>query len=212
MTTPVRPGQLTTEEARTLTDEVKADAAALWRKMLRLYEGNAHLALGFKSWGSYYAAEFGGGRAYGYRLLDAARVLEQLHPPTDANGEWQPHSTALQSPMGDSPSERVAREMVPLLRNGGDAVREAWEETVGRHGPEPTAVQVREVVLERQDGSRPESPRQPSWAARMQLLAGELRQVARYGPVLDHCETALSLIPDVTADLERLLPDEAGRG
>ena len=33
-------------EARSLTDEVKRDAQALWEKLLALYEGGAHAALG----------------------------------------------------------------------------------------------------------------------------------------------------------------------
>jgi hypothetical protein len=49
---------LTRDEARAMTDEVKEDAAVLWGKLLRLYEGKAHVALGFKSWGAYYVAEF----------------------------------------------------------------------------------------------------------------------------------------------------------
>jgi hypothetical protein len=44
--------------ARALTDEVTQDAAALWAKLLRLYEGEAHIALGYSSWGAYYEKEF----------------------------------------------------------------------------------------------------------------------------------------------------------
>jgi hypothetical protein len=33
-------------EARRLTEEVKTNAAALWTKLVRLYERNAHVALG----------------------------------------------------------------------------------------------------------------------------------------------------------------------
>jgi hypothetical protein len=47
------------DDARMLTDEVKKDAAALWDKLLRLYRGGAHLALGYTSWGEYFVAELG---------------------------------------------------------------------------------------------------------------------------------------------------------
>lgn len=119
---------LNQSEARALTDQVKEDAAALWDKLLRLYEGDAHTALGYSSWGKYYAAEFGQSENYGYRLLKSARVMRELpvgnHPPTEA----------------------VARELVPVLRENPDAVREAWSAATQKHGPTPTASQVREVV------------------------------------------------------------------
>ena len=41
---------LSREQARALTDEVKADVIALWVKLLTLYEGGAHTALGYASW------------------------------------------------------------------------------------------------------------------------------------------------------------------
>ena len=39
--------------------------------MLELYEGQAHLVLGYSSWGEYYEAEFGQSGRTGYRLLEA---------------------------------------------------------------------------------------------------------------------------------------------
>ena len=65
-------------EARRLTDQVKRDASDLWAKLLALYEGGAHFALGYSSWGSYFEREFGGDASQGYRILDAARVQEAL--------------------------------------------------------------------------------------------------------------------------------------
>jgi hypothetical protein len=55
---------LTAQEARELTDEVKAVAAGLWRRLLRLYEGGAHTALGYASWHAYCAVEFGFGSCF----------------------------------------------------------------------------------------------------------------------------------------------------
>lgn len=121
---------LSAPDARRLTDEVKADAAALWAKLLQLYEGGAHTALGYSSWGAYYEAEFGHSKQQGHRILDAARVAD-----------------ALQSPMGDSPSvtERVARELAPL-RDEPERLRETYGKVIELHGAAPTAAQVREVV------------------------------------------------------------------
>jgi hypothetical protein len=114
-------------EARTLTDEVKTDAAALWSKLLRLYEGGAHTTLGYSSWAAYCAAEFDMGKSHAYRILDAARVVDAVPQ------------------LGTAP-EAVAREMVPVLRDDPDAIEAVWVEAVEEHGPKPTAAQVRETV------------------------------------------------------------------
>ena len=123
---------LTAEAARALTDEVKSDAATLWSKLLELYEGGAHTALGYSSWGAYYKVEFGGSRTRGYELLDAGRVDRLVS----------------QSGIPDSTprSEGVANELVPVLREDPERVEEVWAEVVEEHGPEPTAVQVRDHV------------------------------------------------------------------
>lgn len=120
---------LTADAARVLTDEVKADAAALWSKLLELYERGAHKALGYSSWGAYYETEFGESGNYGYRLLKSAQVMDQL-------------------PIGNSQpkTEAVARELVPVLREDPERVEEVWAEVVEEHGPAPTAAEVRDHV------------------------------------------------------------------
>lgn len=131
---------LSKDEARSLTDEVKADAAALWAKLLRLYEGGAHTVLGYSSWGAYYEAEFGQSGKRGEQLLRAARVVKALE------------DTSVSPPA----SEAVARELAPTLKDrGAGAVRETWSQAVERNGDQPTAAQVREVVGERQEVPRP---------------------------------------------------------
>jgi hypothetical protein len=135
MTEALATRRLTAEEARDLTEEVKADAAALWRKLLRLYEGGAHLALAYASWGDYFAEEFGQSKSHGYELLDAGRVLEAV----------ETHSAIAERPR----YETVARALAPVLRNDGpEAVADAWQEAVEQHGPTPTAREVREVVAQ----------------------------------------------------------------
>lgn len=118
------------DAARQLTDEVKADAAALWAKLLRLYEGGAHTMLGYASWAAYCAAEFDMGKSHAYRMLDAARVVDALP----------------RSPNGERLSEGVARELAAVLRDDPEQLQEVWEELVERHGPRPTAKQVRARV------------------------------------------------------------------
>lgn len=124
---------LSRDEARTLTDEVRDDAEKLWRKLAKLYEGGAHLALGYSSWHSYFEAEFGGSRRAAYRLLDAARVAEALD-------ECPPGTPPI-------PTEKHARMLAPL-KNDPEAVREAWAEVTELHD-KPTSADVRAVVQER---------------------------------------------------------------
>jgi hypothetical protein len=65
-------------EARRLTDEVKADTQKLWAKLLSLYEGGAHTALGYSLWAAYCEQEFHMRRTRAYQLLQAARVINQF--------------------------------------------------------------------------------------------------------------------------------------
>lgn len=123
----VEKSTLSRDEARSLTDEVRGDAERLWSKLVELYEGGAHVALGYGSWGSYFETEFGGSDATAYRLLQSGRVMAQL-------------------PIG-SPrpaTESVARELTPLLRQP-EALKEAWAKVVETN-ESPTAADVREVV------------------------------------------------------------------
>jgi hypothetical protein len=136
---------LSADDARALTDKVKADAARIWTTLLRLYEGGAHTVLGYASWADYCAAEFDMGKSQAYRLLDAGRVHEIVHSP---RGDWT--TTSSSRPAGlnpsPSPSERVARELVPVLRKDPEQVEKVWGEVIELHGPKPTAAEVRQVV------------------------------------------------------------------
>ena len=137
-------------EARVLTDEVKADAQALWAKLLRLYEGGAHQALGYSSWADYCAAEFDMGKSRSYQMLDAARVVESL-----------PESTNVDSP----PTESQARELTPLL-DQPEAMAVAWQtaqEVAVEQDRPVTAQDVRELV-------RPVAPRPESWTEQTDAL------------------------------------------
>lgn len=135
-------GRLDEATARALTDEVKRDAAALWRKLARLYDEGAHTLLGYPSWSDYFAHEFNIGKSRGYRLLAAAHVAEALES---------------QSPMGESPTlnERQARELAPL-KDKPDLLSAAWVEA--QADGEPTAVKIRAAVAARLPGSSRPTP------------------------------------------------------
>jgi hypothetical protein len=121
---------LTTTEARHLTDEVKADAKRLWAKLLSLYEGGAHTALGYTSWAAYCEQEFHMSQGRAYQLLRAARVVE---------------CTTVHSLQVTPESEAIARELAPLLNNP-QALNHAWNEAVKAANGVPTAQAVREIV------------------------------------------------------------------
>ncbi len=145
---------LTCNAARVLTDEVKADSRALWMKLEQLYEGEAHKVLGYASWGAYCAAEFDLTTTRAYELLDAGRVAHIFE-----------RSAIAERPVPQS--EAVARELAPLRREP-EAMEQAWDAAVERHGPKPTAAQVREIV-------RPEPPGHDIRFARIENAADSLR-------------------------------------
>lgn len=120
--------------ARILTDEVKRDAESLWRKLVELYEGGAHVSLKYGSWHAYCDAEFGMSQAHSYRLLHAGRALSVIQLDNEL-----PHPA----------TESQARELAPLL-DQPEALKEAWAEVVELH-PAPTARDVRDVVQRKMD-------------------------------------------------------------
>jgi hypothetical protein len=193
-------GPLSPQDARKLTNEVKADASALWTKLLRLYEGQAHVALGYQSWGSYFKHEFGQTGTRGYQLLEAARVAS-IQPGLN---------------------ERQARELAPVLREDPERVPEVYSNVVQWHGPEPTAEQVREVVrttptrrkrasrIKRLEGS-------PSWArsvtTRLRGLSKEAQEAQKWideghrppTELFERLSTARDAATRLARDLDRLL-------
>lgn len=129
--------RLDKSEARTLVDEVKGDVEKLWHKLLTLYEGGAHIALGYPSWGSFFEEEFGQSGRHGERLLDAGRVIRAIESSSDP---W----VAVQKP-----SERQARELAPLVKEAPERAQEVWRELVEKHGDKVTATKVKQSVAAR---------------------------------------------------------------
>jgi phage N-6-adenine-methyltransferase len=140
---------LSREEARSLTDEVKHDAARLWGKLVELRDGRADLALGYSSWGAYYEAEFGGSQWQGYKLLGAGRVVGQLS----------------KGPIPPPKNEAQARELAPLL-DQPDQLQEAWSEASANG--KPTAEKVREAVQNRMGVHY--SSESPDWSTPQDLF------------------------------------------
>lgn len=115
-------------EARRLTNEVRRDLVSAREKLLRLYEGEAHLALGYSSWRSYWETEFETSWRSGYRELGAARVdraIDQLDNQPLPEGQ--------------------ARELIPLLDEPDD-LRSVMRDLREEHGERLTAATIREAV------------------------------------------------------------------
>jgi hypothetical protein len=192
--------QMSREDARAMTDEVKYDAERLWLKLVDLYNGGAHKALGYRSWRAFCATEFQMDRNAAHRLLAAGQVMDDL---------WSGPRNGEASPKGDTrpplpTSEKVLRELRPVHGQHGPArVREAWEQAVQEFGPKPTAAQVRDVV--QREGAPPEPPKPtPSWVVRARTLAEELQDLANLGPDPEKVTGALALMNDVRSDLEQM--------
>lgn len=203
--------RLTREEARSLTEEIKADASALWVKLLDAYRDGAHKALGYKSWAAYCHAEFEMGRSASYRILDSARVFEQLHP-----GKHRDDGPVPNLGTGLPRNESVARELrAPALKKDPAKVEEVWTEAVRQHGLQATAAQVRATVDDVLGRKREESPAAPEpfepepWVRHLEKFMGELERVlddARTGRPdrLGHAAAALAWAPQVLRELERI--------
>lgn len=132
---------LSPEQAKALTEEVRADVAALWAKVLELYEGGAHVALGYGGWREYWAAEFGGQGARGEQLVRAGRVARALA------------EAGLPAPANDS----VARKLTPVLRHAPDELPVVWGRAVEAHG-QPTGREVEALVKPYREEARRARP------------------------------------------------------
>lgn len=122
--------QLDTDEARTLTEEIRSTVERLHMLLLHAYEGQAWSALGYASWREYATTEFTMSQSHAYRLLDQARVVREIEA---ASG----------SPIGETPNEAQARELARAPE--GDRAQ-IWEQVNQDTDGHPTAAAIRAVV------------------------------------------------------------------
>lgn len=143
--------KLSREDAARLTAEVREDVRSLWIKVLDLFEGGAHIALGYGNWGAYWEGEFGQSGARGEQLVRAGRVvraLEAADVPLPAN-------------------DLVARALIPVIRTSPDDLVGVWSRAVEAGNGKPTAKQVREFVQPYRDSWERGRPGDPdSWKRR----------------------------------------------
>lgn len=140
MLTVVSSGQVATvdmtlDEARAITDRIKATTEELWSLLLTAYEGKAWRALGYSDWAAYVAGEFSMSRRRSYQLIDQGVVIREL---AAASGQGVNHGTQI--------TERAARDIKPHLAlvteeirervGAGEAPEAAVQATVERHRQE----------------------------------------------------------------------------
>ena len=125
---PLQP-QMTEDEARRMTEQVREEFGVLWNRVLDLYERGAHLALNYTSWGEYWRSEFGVSGARGEQLVRAGRVARALR------------EAGLPMPANDS----TARVMLPVLRYAPEELPKVWKAALEAH-ESPTMRQLKPMV------------------------------------------------------------------
>ena len=121
--------RLSYDDAREATNQLRGHIEALWKMVLYLYEHEAHLALGYPSWGEFCKKELDFSASYGYQLIEAGRVARQIQ------------STAV-----DSPAPTRFRQARALGKAPPETRTEAWHKAQEQHGEQPTAKQIAEVI------------------------------------------------------------------
>lgn len=125
---------LTSGEARALTNRIKAAVEEAWALLLEAHERRAWTALGYHRWEDYVRGEFNMSRSYSYRLLDQAAVVRAIEAV---------------SPMGDIElDERAARDLKPILPTVVERVRTVVDRLPQATPPVHVAEAVREVIAE----------------------------------------------------------------
>ena len=109
--------QMSSDEARAMTEEVLRDFGVLWNKVLDLYERGAHIALNYTSWGEYWRSEFGVSGARGEQLVRAGRVARALE------------AAGIPLPANDS----TARTLLPVLKNAPEDLTKVWQAALDAH-------------------------------------------------------------------------------
>lgn len=71
------------EEAKGLTEAIKSTSNALYILLKKAHDEQAHVALGYGTWGEYVKTEFNFSRQRSYQLINQAAVIEHI---TDETG------------------------------------------------------------------------------------------------------------------------------
>lgn len=129
----------TVEEARELTDRIKASVEQTWSLLLQAHERRAWAALGYQTWNDYVAGEFAMSKQRSFQLLDQGRAIRAISEAAEST-DVDLHIT-----------EAQARDIKPVLPRLVEDVRERVASI-----PAPTPQRVQEVVREEVEKARAE--------------------------------------------------------
>lgn len=79
--------EISEEDARHLTDTIKATATATYLLIAEAHRRKAHKALGYETWASYVKEEFNISVGRSYQLIDQAKVIEEIESVAPENTE-----------------------------------------------------------------------------------------------------------------------------
>lgn len=97
-----QPATVTEEEARELTERIRASIEDTWKLLVEAHETKAWKALGYERWADYIANEFQRARSWSYKLLDQGEVIRAIE---EASGVSTPVDI----------DQNTARDIKPLL-------------------------------------------------------------------------------------------------
>lgn len=114
------------DEAKQLTEQIRAGTLDLWKLIVRAHDERAWAALSYPGFGEYVRQEFSMSRAKAYRLLDYGHLQEAL-----SHCETKP---------GQLASVELAKLETPAEQT------EAWQEAVETTKGKPRTIDVEAVV------------------------------------------------------------------
>jgi hypothetical protein len=97
--------------AKDLTARIRASAEHTWALLSEAHNRLVHFTLGYADWKSYVKTEFGMSEQHSFRMLDHASVVKDIEKVTG-------------SPVGESVTERAARDIKPRIKQIAETIRE----------------------------------------------------------------------------------------
>lgn len=113
MSSALTPTRLTRAQAKRLTQRIQSAAESLWHLLLEAHEGKAHLAMGYRTWKEYAAAEFGMTERSAFRVLDQGTVSRALTAAAKEPVEVSQRQAAAVKPHLDEAVRRVGEGEAP---------------------------------------------------------------------------------------------------
>ena len=125
---------MSTEEARICADAIRHNLGNLRKLVMELYERQGWIALGYSSWRDCVSSEFEFGQSHLYRLLDAARVEQNISPIGETVAIPESHLRPL-VPLAPAAQRFVYQAAIDTAPNGKLTAAHI-QDTVNAHIPD----------------------------------------------------------------------------